>query len=158
MRRARCTRPAFSLVELVLVLAILGVLAAVAAPRYSASICNYRVTLAAHRVASDVALVQAAARAASASRALTFDLVHSQYTVGGVAALDGAAGGYTVVLAAQPYAVSLKSASFTNAAANGTITFNGYGTPDGGATIVVSTGSYTRTVAVDAATGAATVQ
>ena len=154
----RRTRPAFSLVEVVLVLAIMGVLAAVAAPKYSASIANYRVKLAAHRVAADVALTQAAARAASASRAMAFDMAHSQYTVGGLAALDAAPGGYTVLLMAQPYGVSIKTLTFTNAAANGTLTFDGFGVPDGGATIVVATGSYIRTVVVDPATGVATVQ
>ena len=38
-------------------------LSAVAAPRYASSISNYRASLAAHRLASDIALAQATARA-----------------------------------------------------------------------------------------------
>ena len=158
MIRARSARQAFTLVELVLVLAIMGVLAAVAAPRYAASMANYRVRLAAHRVAADVALTQAAARAASASRALTFDVPGNRYTVSGLGALDGRGGGYTVQLAAQPYGVSIKTLTLTKAGANGALTFDGFGVPDGGATVVVSFGTYNRTVTVSAASGAATVQ
>lgn len=158
MARPRCTRPAFSLVEVVIVLAIMAVLAAVAAPRYSASISNYRVNMAAHRVAADVALTQASARAASASRQMAFDAAKNMYTVSGVAALDGRNGGYSVLLSDQPYGVSIGSLTFTKVPANGALTFDGFGVPDGGATIVVTTGSYSRTVAVDPATGVAKVQ
>ncbi len=150
-------RAAFSIVELVLVLAIMGVLAAVAAPRYSASMANYRVTLAAHRVAADVALTQAAARAGSASRAMAFDVNNNQYTVSGVRALDGGGNVYTVRLAVDPYRVTLKNLVLTNAAANGTLTFNGFGVPDGGPTVVGVFGPYTRAVSVDASTVAAPV-
>lgn len=158
MSRPRTAHPAFSLVELVLVLAIMGVLAAVAAPKYSAAIANYRVKLAAHRVASDVALTQAAAKASSASRVMAFNTVTHRYTVSGVAALDGKSGGYAVALASEPYSVAIKTLTFTNAGAGGALTFDGYGVPNGGLTLVLSYGTYTRTMVVDQATGIATVQ
>ena len=158
MSRAPYARPAFSLVELVLVLAIMGVLAAVAAPKYASSLANYRVKLAAHRIASDVALTQAAAKAASASRAITFDTTNHRYSVAGLPALDGRSGGYTVALSAQPYGVSINTLTLTKVAANGALTFDGFGVPDGGATVVVSYGGASRTVLVDAVTGAVTVK
>ena len=151
-------RSAFSLVEVVIVLAIMAVLAAIAAPRYSATLANYRVLLAARRLAADVGLAQSSARAASASRTIVFDTSKNSYTVSGVAALDGASGAYTVFLAAQPYGVTIGSLTFSDNIADGTLKFDGFGSPDSGATIVIAFKTYQRTVLVNAATGAATVQ
>lgn len=151
-------RRAFSLVEIVLVLAIMAVLAAIAAPRYGASIANYRALLAAHRLASDVTLARSAARAASASRSVVLDVNGGSYSIPGLAALDGRGSGYAVKLADAPYSAAIKSVVFTNPSATTTLTFDGFGVPDGGATIVVGSGNWTRTVLVDAASGAATVK
>jgi prepilin-type N-terminal cleavage/methylation domain-containing protein len=158
MTRHAGTARAFTLVEVVLVLSVLAILAAIAAPRFAASISNYRATLAAHRVAADVTLTQAAARAASASRALTFDLANNRYSIAGLSALDHQAGGYAVNLSAAPYQVSIKSLALTNVTANGALTFDGFGVPNGGATVVVSSGPVNRTVTVSSATGAVTIQ
>src|SRR5262245_38408064 len=94
---------AITLVEIVLVLGIITHHAGLAAPRYAASLANYRVRLAAHRLASDVALAQAAARASSGTQTVTFDLSKHSYTVSGVSALDGRTGAYTVQLLTAPY-------------------------------------------------------
>ncbi len=158
MNRVAPDRSAFSLVEVVIIMAIMGVLAAVAAPRYAASMANYRALMSAHRIAADVALAQASARAASASRTIVFDVPHSSYTVSGLAALDGRSGGYVVQLGASPYRATLGSVTFSDNVADATLSFNGYGSPDSGATIVVSYGTSSRTVTVNASTGAATVQ
>ena len=152
------TRPGFTLVEAVIVLAVMAILAAIAAPRYSATMANYRVTLAARRLAADVALAQSAARAASASRTIVFDASHNSYAIANVAALDGRGGSYAVALGADPYAVAINSVTFTDNVADSTLKFDGFGAPDSGATIVLKFGAYQRTVLVDGTTGAATVQ
>jgi prepilin-type N-terminal cleavage/methylation domain-containing protein len=44
----------FSLLELVMVVAIVGIVSAIAVPRYSTAACNYRAEVAARRVAKDI--------------------------------------------------------------------------------------------------------
>src|SRR5438552_17658151 len=63
---------AFSLVELMLVMAIIAVVAAIAMPRYSASLARYRADMAARRIVAALALAQAKARATSSSQTITF--------------------------------------------------------------------------------------
>ena len=56
-------RAAFTLVELVICLAILATAAAIAVPRYAASLARYRAELAAKRIVNDLELVRNRARA-----------------------------------------------------------------------------------------------
>ena len=61
-------RSGFTLIELVMVLAIIGLITAIAAPRYAASLARYRAESAARRVAADLALARREAAASSSSR------------------------------------------------------------------------------------------
>jgi prepilin-type N-terminal cleavage/methylation domain-containing protein len=154
MRQRTRPSPAFTLVELVLVVAVIGILSAIAMPRYSASIHNFRAGAAARRLAADVAMAQAQARAASASRTLELDAPNSRWRVSGIKGLDGAAS-YIVSLHEPPYQCAI---SFLKLADNGnTIVFDGYGVPSTGGTIVLTSGSMSRTVTINAASGRATV-
>jgi prepilin-type N-terminal cleavage/methylation domain-containing protein len=148
-------RRGFTLVELVLVAAIIAVLSAVALPRYSSSLANFRVKTAARRIAVDIATAQAHARAASASKRIDFSPGEPTYTVVGIAGLSGAAT-YTVNLADEPYRCGLK-VTYSAAGSGNRITFNGYGWPDRGATFEVTSGSAKRTVTLDATTGATSI-
>lgn len=150
----RVLRRAFSLVELVLVLAILVVGAAIAAPRYGESIARYRVEGAARRIAADIALAQASARAASASRTINFSVDKNEYTITGVRALDGGAADYSVLLTDPPYQAYLSAAAFGDDAA---LTFDGFGVPDSAGSITVFVGRLARTVSVEAGTGATAI-
>ena len=109
-------------------------------------------------MAADLGAAQAAARAASASRTVTFNPAANSYTVSGVIAPDARSGTYTVVLSGPPYNAALGTISFTDNIADNQVKFDGYGAPDSGATIAVTAGGTTRTVTLDAATGSATVQ
>jgi type II secretory pathway pseudopilin PulG len=152
-------RPAFyggwSLLEIVLVLAIVGVLAAVAAPRYAQAGARYRADLAARRIRADLCLAQSQARAASAPRSVSFLPGPAQYQLLGVLSPDGVAGDYTVALSAEPYRAELVSASFNGSLQ---VVFNGWGLPDAGGTVVVRAGSEQRTVVLDGGTGRVTIQ
>lgn len=152
------TPRAFTLVELVMALTIMAILAGIAVPRYSASVNNYRADFAARRLAADLALAQSSARAASSPRIFRIGGVAGGYTISGLAAMDGNAGEYAVNLAAEPYVARISGVTMTDNTDDNEIVFDGYGVPDSGATISVSSGSAVRTVTLSAATGAVSVQ
>ena len=142
------------MVELVLAMMIMAVLAAIAIPRYASAIASYRVRAAAQRLVHDVAQVQALARSTSSSRAIAFSA--DKYTVANMRDLDTAATTYTVALTAEPYNSSISSATLDNGTRQ--LTFNGYGVPDGAATIIFQSGNASRKVVIEAESGKATAQ
>jgi len=147
-------RKAFTLIELVMVIAIIAVLAAIAMPRYAASLARYRLDAAARRVVADLTMAQTRARITSASQTVTFSTATSQYTLAGMADPEHPSATYAVRLSDDPYSATIYSCSFTNAA----VTFNGYGLPDGAGAVIIQSGSMSKTVVVDADTGVASIQ
>ncbi len=154
VNRAKTER-AFSLVELVFVTAIAAIACAIVLPHWSNSVQNYQLTLAARRIASDLAWAQAYANASSSSVTVTFGADVGKYQLGGVADPDHKAQSYTVDLTADPYHARVSSAQFGNTTS---ITFNGYGVPTQGGSVVVASGGSQRTVTVEATTGQITIQ
>jgi prepilin-type N-terminal cleavage/methylation domain-containing protein len=145
----------FSLVELVLVMAVLGVLAGIAVPRYSQFLARQRVDAAANRIVTDLSLAQRQARFLSKSLTVKFNLAGSRYTLVGVADPDRPANTYSVSLADEPYSATLQSADLGGDA---DVTFNGFGVPDTGGTLLVRVGQYQRTIELDGTKGLAKVQ
>lgn len=150
-------RRGFTYVELVVVLLVIAIMAAVAAPRYSQSLLRTRAELAAKRIVADLAAAQARARATSHSQTITFAVppAGSQYQVVGMADPDRPATTYTVNLQGPPYYATLASVDFGN---DTTLVFNGFGMPDSAGTIVLRAGPYTKTIRVDASSGRASIQ
>jgi len=140
----------FSLLELILVVAIMAVFAAIAAPRYGRATGRYRLDLAARRVAADLRLAQASAKAASASRTVVFAAATDSYQLTGVSAPDGKTGDYTVALSAEPYRVDLTVSGFNNTSQ---VIFSGWGLPNFAGTLTVAIGSQQKTITVDGTTG-----
>jgi prepilin-type N-terminal cleavage/methylation domain-containing protein len=147
--------PGFSLVELVLVLAIMGVLAALAAPRYGQALSRYRADAAAKRIAADLAMVQSNARSTGSSRSIVFDLAASSYQLPGQTHLDRRSGTYSVSLSSSPYHASIGTINLGGAS---TLTFNGYGVPDRACSIMIRVGQVYRTISVDTQSGVASIQ
>ncbi len=140
----------FSLLELLTVLSILVVVAAIAAPRFSQSGINYRLDGAARQVLADLGQAQAAARAASTSRTLVFTEASRSYSIAALQALDGTATTYAVSLASDPYRIDSIKADF---AGRTTFDFDGFGQPSSSGTITLALRGRTRTITVAAGTG-----
>jgi type II secretion system protein H len=154
-RRRRGSR-GFTLIELVIVLLIMGIMLAAAAPKWTQTLQTYRVSNAASRIVADLARAQSAAYNTSSSKTVTFTVGSHQYQVSGVASLNRSAGPYLVKLQEMPYQSQL--VTVWGQTGTQTITFNGYGLPDKGGSIVVAAGSWQKTVVVDPATGTAVIQ
>jgi type IV fimbrial biogenesis protein FimT len=148
------TEGGFSLFEIVLVLAIVAIFTALAAPRYGRASGRYRVDLAARRIMADLRLAQSSAKAASSSRTVSFSTATDHYQLSNVPALDGVSSDYMVDLSAPPYQADLTNVSFSGSQ----VIFSGWGLPDQGGSVVLSAGAEQRTVTVDAATGKISVQ
>lgn len=146
-------RPAFSLVELVIVVLVTGVLAAVAIPVFVESLMFHRVESAARRIKSDLELVQTTARLTSAAQKLT--VLGTIYSAGStVTSFDRPGTAYSVDLAKEPYFLDVVAANFGGFTE---VTFDGFGTPSSGGTIIVQAKNCRCTVTLDSHTGQVTV-
>ncbi len=74
----RMSRGGFSILELVLILAIIAVVAAIAAPLYASSLSNYRCEAAAQRIIRDLAVTRAETRSGSTNITVTLDLANNK--------------------------------------------------------------------------------
>ena len=146
---------AFHLVEVILVIAIISVFAAIAVPRYARSLQRYGVDAAAARIVSDLGLAQARANNTSSTQTVSFLVSSSQYQILGMPDPDHASGTYTVSLPATYHGATLVSVDF---AGQQQISFDGFGTPNRGGTVVVGIGDRQRTVVVDGSSGNAVIQ
>ena len=147
-RRAR----AFSIFELVIVLLIIGILTAVAAPAFFDSLLFHRVESAARRVKSDLELARTQARLTSATQSVTF--TNSKYAISNTASLDKPNAIYTIDLTKQPYSLDSATADFSSAQ---TVSFDGYGTPSSGGTVVLAAKSHKCTITLNGTTGDVTI-
>lgn len=150
----RLSVPGFTLIELMTVLVIIVIFAAIAAPRYGASLARYRADAAARRIAADLTYARSAARSASAPRTVTFNIPSNRYGIAGVVAAGRRAGPYDISLREEPYNASIASADFGGDTA---VTFSGYGVPDSGGSVVVISGIVSKTVTLSDATGGVTI-
>ena len=150
-------RNGFTLIEITVVVLILAILGAIAMPRYSLALARYRVAVASQRIAADLALAQTVGKTTSAGQAVSFSVTSDNYQLTGYSGFLGAAAqaNYTVSLASSPYNATLVSANFNSTTQ---VTFNRFGQPDNGGTVVVQVGAYQKTITVDGNTGKVTVQ
>ena len=152
----RGTRPGFSLGELMIVVIVISILAAAALPKWSSSLQKLRASNAASRIVSDLARAQSAAYGSSTAKTVTFSVTASQYTISDVASLKRSSGTYAVTLTDDPYRCSL--VSVWGESGTQTITFDGYGLPNRGGTIIVAANGVQKSIVVNAATGTAVIQ
>lgn len=153
--RRDSSRRGFSLIELVMVLVTVATISAIAMPRYAGAIAHYRLESAVQRIVADVALAKSRANFSSTPVTVSFDPSTSTYQIQGMPDPNGRTGTYTVNLAADPYRVTLMSASFGN---GNQLTFDGYGTPSQGGSVSIAGSGRVRTIAVDSSSGSTSVQ
>lgn len=169
-------RSAFSLLELIIVLAIMAILASMAIPRFGSAATRYRVDAAARRVASDLVRARKHARHSSTSQTVIFDVARDSYRLSGISDPDHPQEKYQVWLAESRYYASIVSANFNG---QQQVEFNGFGLPVGleqqadifvydksetpvvvgqaGGAVVVQVGDKRRTIVVHADTGEVSV-
>ena len=154
-RRARDHGAGFSLFEMLIAMSVIAIIAAIAVPRYANSVGRYRAEAAARRVAADLALAQAKARAASSAQSVTFNTTAGTYSVSGTRNLDHPKSIYTVDLAGDPYRVTIGYADFGGAPQ---AQFDMFGTPLWSGKVTVYAGDYARSVTLAKEDGSVTVQ
>ncbi len=138
-----------------MVVAILGIVSLMAAPRYASAMARQRLDAAAWRLASDIGVVRATARAKGTTVSVDFDVATSSYSAPLVAGLDRKGSTLSSSLGGEPYLVSIKTGDFGGAAR---LTFNGYGVPVAAGSVVLRGDAGVRTITVAASTGSVSVQ
>jgi Tfp pilus assembly protein FimT len=159
-RRRATGRSGATLIDLVITVLVMGILAAVAAPRFASALARLQAEAGARRVAGDLNYARRVAIQTSRQTTVAFRTSPAGYDMTAVddPAYPGQA--YSVDLSAVGAGLALQSAVFNGGA---TIHYNAYGRPlVGGAalttgTVVVSVGGQTRSVIVNVDTGEATV-
>ncbi len=148
------TSRGFTLVEVVIVVLILGILAAVAAPRFAGALHRARAEEAAKRIQVDLGYAREKAISSSSPLTVSFTPLTDDYTIPVLADLNRPGRQYAVALNSSPYNAALVSATLGG---DGDVQFDRYGIPDSGGTITVESGGYQQTVTVNADTGKATI-
>jgi prepilin-type N-terminal cleavage/methylation domain-containing protein len=143
--RTSSPRPAFSLIELIIVLVVLAVVSTIAMVRYSSSLAQYRLVITTDKIVADLEWAKARARTTSSEREVRFNALANGYGVPSEPLRPNSSSRYLVDLTQEPYRSKLVSASF---GALNSVTFNAFGLPDRAGTIRVSSGQNTRTIRV----------
>jgi len=138
------------MLELVIVMSLVGILAAIAIPRYASTTARFKAGGAATRIAADMRMAQRRARLTGASVKVAFDTVNQTYTLQGVPDPDDPTLTYKVDLAEDPYNAVLGNVSFNG---DGQVIYDGYGMPDSGGSLNLQVGEVYWSIVLDSRTG-----
>jgi len=159
---SRDARSGASLLELTVTVLILGIIAAIASPKYSISLQRYRTDVAAQRIAQDLSRARQVARTINTSCIVSFNRSLHQYTISGMTSLDNRGGTYRVEVNQSPYSSSLLSLTSSDQPtiqlSTMSIAFDRFGIPNQGASIIVGTGAIQKRVDVAPLTGKVSIQ
>lgn len=147
-------RRAFSLAELLVIVIIIGIIAAIAVPRFGKAIGRFRVDGAAQRVALDLSLARNNAVDNSTSQTVTFNLSNHSYQLVGMSSPDNPAAAYIIQLSNEPYRAMITYADFAGSL---NLVFDRYGVPAAAGSVRVSVGREVRRIQIGADTGLPTI-
>ncbi len=156
-RSARRGGGAFTLLDLLLSLAIMATVVAVAAPRYAASQTRYRADLAARRIVADLDLIRVRARAQGTYESAQFYTDSDCYRMITDPDLNDQTQEYYVHLNEEPYRADIVAARFDNGTRS-YMRYGDYGQPYWGGYVIVQVGEVRRKVVVDSVSGEAWVE
>lgn len=148
-------RHAASRTEVLILMLVIGVIVAVAAPYFTDFLSHFLADNAAKRIASDLRFAQYQARVSGAPRAVHFAVDSQTLTLRGTEDSDCPSSDYAVKLSEAPYSVALVSSDFGG---DSQIVFDPDGRPDSGGSVLVKVGSRRRTITVDSETGEVSVR
>jgi prepilin-type N-terminal cleavage/methylation domain-containing protein len=148
-------RCAFSLIEVLVVLAIIGFLAGIAVPRVSNSIDSHGVDRAARRVAADLEFARQHAMSTSSTQTVRFLKGDDPgYWLVGLSHPDHSQLEYIVSFASDCHGAELDSVDFSG---DLQFTFDMYGVPNTGGSVIIHVGRHYRTISVEAEIGRVSV-
>jgi len=135
----------FSLVELVVVVMVLGVIAAIAAPRFGHAASSHRVDAAQKKIQLDLEYASQVARARSEAVVIEFDLDTDSYTLVGIKDPLNPGRDYTVFLNEAPYSSRITDVRFSGTSVT-SLTLNGHGVVDTEGVIRIESGLNARLI------------
>lgn len=141
------SKRAHSLVEVVIVTAILGLIAGIAAPRLADASARSRARAAAERVASDLRLAMSISRTQALSRRVNFDMGKDFLMIEDLSDMDDSSQVSTTFLGDAPYRADLRWAYFGG---SNHVMIDGFGVPAFPGGVVVSAGEERLAVLVHA--------
>ena len=139
--------------DLAITILIMGILTAVAVPKFADTLHRHRLTNAARQLKADIDLARRFARAKTSSETLTFNTTSESYSFSSLTDPNHHSLLKLIDLSKSPFQCEITDVNFNSTTA---VTFNSYGVPDNGGTITLSCASYQMVVTVDAETGGAT--
>lgn len=154
-RRRAFVRAGFSLAELVVVVAVMAITAAVVMPRWGGAVARRRVDAAASRIAADFRLARAHAKAASTETFVEFSDAKQWYIIAALPDVQSGAGQYTVLLGEDPYRVSITAVDFKGESGP---RFNAFGYLLNEGEVTIAAGDHARTVALVGPSGEITIR
>ncbi|MCA9041590.1 MAG: hypothetical protein KDA65_14650 [Planctomycetaceae bacterium] len=137
-----------------LTITIIGILSAVAMPRFSTAIEAQRVKAAAKRIKADLELASRYARSNNLTETITFNTGDHSYSFSSYKDINHQSEVYTIWLNDTPYETTIQTLTMDG----NSIAFNAYGIPDRGLTITVINGSLTKTITLEEVTGRVVIQ
>lgn len=134
-------RPGVTLFELVTVVAIMGILAVIALPRFAAATTRRHLDAATQRIVADLRNAQQHALATSGNVWVAFNASTETYTVNAPSPLGNAAS-YSVRLLDAPAFATITSTSLSSSR----VVFDGNGLVALGGDVVIAAGPFKRTI------------
>ena len=147
-------RSGFSLIELTVTMMLVGITAAVVVPKISGAVTTTRLNATAMQMVADFETARRYAISTSTSQEIQVVTANNEYILKDMPDMNHPnVASYTVDLNELQGTVSILSVDFNS---TDSMTFDMYGKPNHGGTVVIQSGTQIRTITIDASTGKVT--